>query len=333
MIREHLVNTIVCQREIYCGLFDIMREFSGERTHATLLNQPFLAKVCDGKYVPNALGLFAFCHCDTTIADLHFELGIVDAPLESSSLLYLLTQHLADNRSAGILSLMTQIFYATSLTIGRVRSLVCLLICATFASTGQAQTFELDNEHTSLVFAVSHSGLSYTYGRFNKCSGQITIGEEEEDQSFLFTIDAKSIDTNSRLRDDHLKGPEFFDVRAFPKIEFRSVKLSNEGDDFTAEGTLEMHGAKKDITIQMTKIGIGKGPRGKTRVGFFSKFSVKRSDFDIRSLPTIIGDQIAITLSFEGVLIPKKREQSEVEIEGSLRQGGSLQEEFGVLEQ
>ena len=228
---------------------------------------------------------------------------------------------------------MTQFFYPISPTIWVVRTLVCLLICATFASIGQAQTYEIDNDHTSLVFAVSHSGLSYTYGRFNKCSGQITIGEEEADQSFLFTVDAKSIDTNNRLRDDHLKGPDFFDIRVFPKIEFRSVELSNDGDNFTAEGTLEMHGAKKDISIQMTKIGIGKGPRGKTRIGFFSKFSVKRSDFDIRSLPTVIGDEIAITLSFEGILKPKKREQSEVEVEGSSGKTDSLQEEFGVLEQ
>ena len=286
----------------------------------------------DGKRVPNAFGLFAFWHSDTTIADHHFELSIVDVPLDRSAPPYLLLSHLAGIRPAGILSPMTKFFHAISPRLGPVGTLVCLLICVTFASTGGAQTFEIDNDHTSLVFAVSHSGLSYTYGRFNKCSGQITIGEQEKDQSFFFAIDAKSIDTNNRLRDDHLKGPDFFDVQAFPKIEFRSVKLSNDGDDFTTEGTLEMHGVKKDITIQMTKIGIGRGPRGKTRAGFFSKFSVKRSDFGIKSLPTIIGNEIAITLSFEGILKPKARSQSGVESQGSLQKADGGQETFGILE-
>lgn len=309
-----------------------MREFSDQRTHAALPNQAFLAKVNDGKHERNAFGLFVFWHSDTTIADNHFEFGIVDVLLGRWSLSYLLPQHLAGIRSAGILSPMTKFFHAFGPTLGPLRTLVCLLICVTFASNGRAQTFEIDNDHTSLVFAVSHSGLSYAYGRFNKCSGQITTGEQEEDQAFLFTIDTKSIDTNNRLRDDHLKGPDFFDVQAFPKIEFRSAKLSSDGDDFTAEGTLEMHGVKKDMTIKMTKIGIGKGPRGKTRIGFFSKFSVKRSDFGIRSLPTIIGDEIAITLSFEGILKPQKRGQLGAEVEGSLRKTGGGQESFGILE-
>jgi polyisoprenoid-binding protein YceI len=227
---------------------------------------------------------------------------------------------------------MLQHFLSVGTSVGRVRTLVCLLIVFALAPAGQAQTFEIDNDHTSLVFAVSHSGLSYTYGRFNKCSGQISIGKTEKDQSFLFSIDAKSIDTNNPLRDDHLKGPDFFDVLAFPEIEFRSARLSNDGDDFTAEGTLTLHGIKKDVTIKMTKIGIGKGPRGKTRVGFFSKFSVKRSDFGITSLPTIIGNEIAITLSFEAILKAQKPGGSAVKTESGPLDAGGLQEEFGVLE-
>ncbi len=227
---------------------------------------------------------------------------------------------------------MLQTFFAIGAFARRVQSFGLLLICISFAGVGQAQTFEIDNDHTSLVFAVSHSGLSYTYGRFSKCAGQVTISETQEEQSFMFTIDAESIDTNNQLRDDHLKGPEFFDVQAFPKIEFRSVKLSSTGDDFTAEGTLEMHGVKKDVKIQMTKIGVGKGHRGKSRVGFFSKFSVKRSDFGVNALPTIVGNEVAITLSFEGILKPEAAKQSGGEIEGVFQRTAELQEEFGILE-
>ena len=35
--------------------------------------------------------------------------------------------------------------------------------------------FEVDNSHTSIVFAVSHFNLSYTYGRFNKTSGSFEL--------------------------------------------------------------------------------------------------------------------------------------------------------------
>ena len=103
----------------------------------------------------------------------------------------------------------------------------CSSFAAVIADRGHAETYVIDNDHTSLVFAVSHSGLSYTYGRFNQCAGEISIGETDEDQSFAFSVDAASIDTNNQLRDDHLKGPDFFDVQAFPEIKFRSTKLSS----------------------------------------------------------------------------------------------------------
>jgi len=261
---------------------------------------------------------------------------------------------------------MTQFFSLIRPAVGYLRILICLVICVSVARSGQAQTFEIDNDHTSLVFAVSHAGLSYTYGRFNNCSGQIIVSKDVDQRSFVFTIDADSIDTNNQLRDDHLKGPDFFDVQAFPKIEFRSIDLKNEGDVYTVQGALSLHGVERDVTIEMTKIGLGRGPRGKARIGFFSKFSVKRSDYGIKSLPTVIGNEIAITLSFEGILKPKKGAEAglgvdedvkkvddvegnmdrdakgslESDIEGifggggsgEVKQSGGLQEEFRILE-
>ena len=224
------------------------------------------------------------------------------------------------------------------------------VICVAISDRSDAQTYVIDNDHTSLVFAVSHSGLSYTYGRFNKCSGEITISETAEDQSFAFSVDAASIDTNNELRDDHLKGPDFFDVQAFPEIKFRSTKLSSDGDKFEVDGVLELHGTEKDITIQLTKIGVGKGPRGKTRAGFFSKFSVKRSDYGIKTLPTVIGNQIAITLSFEAVLKPDvnnakadakadakaegkvKIDDAEVRRDGPVAKPVKLEKQYNILE-
>ena len=110
---------------------------------------------------------------------------------------------------------------------------------------------------------------------------------------------------------------------------------------FEADGVLEIHGTEKDITIKLTKIGVGKGPRGKTRAGFFSKFSVKRSDFGIKTLPTVIGDQIAITLSFEAVLKPnddnvkanrEANDDKEVRRDGPVANPVKLEKQYNILE-
>ena len=174
----------------------------------------------------------------------------------------------------------------------------------TVPAPSKAQFFEVDNDHSSLLFAVSHAGLSYTYGRFEKCSGQILLKDDLEDTYFRFEVDVASINTNSRLRDDHLLGPEFFDVKKFSKIRFKStsVKFDEATDNYIVAGLMSMHGVERRVKMPITMIGVGKGPMGKTRGGFITKFTIQRSDFGIDSLPKVIGDQIAITFSFEGVL-------------------------------
>jgi len=168
----------------------------------------------------------------------------------------------------------------------------------------KTQYFEVDNSHSSLIFAVSHSGLSYTYGRFEKCGGQILLTDDLDDSYFRFEIDVASINTNSRLRDDHLRGPDFFDTEKFPKIRFRStsIKLEEATDRYIVAGLMSMHGVERRIKMPITMIGVGRGPMGKTRGGFVTKFTVQRSDFGIDAWPKVVGDQIAITFSFEGVL-------------------------------
>jgi len=168
----------------------------------------------------------------------------------------------------------------------------------------RAQFFEVDNSHSSLIFAVSHSGLSYTYGRFEKCSGQILLKDNLADSYFRFEIDVASINTNSRLRDDHLRGPDFFDTKKYPKIRFRStsVKLEKATGNYTVAGLMSMHGVERRVKMPITMIGVGKGPMGKTRGGFVTKFTLQRSHFGMDAWPKVIGDQIAVTFSFEGVL-------------------------------
>ena len=241
---------------------------------------------------------------------------------------------------AGLLNSMTKIPSFLHWPASRIVAVALIIVGSLIADRSDAQTYVIDNDHTSLVFAVSHSGLSFTYGRFNKCSGEISISETAEDQSFSFSVDAASVDTNNSLRDGHLKGPDFFDVQAFPEIKFRSNSLSIDDDKFSADGVLELHGIEKDITIQLTKIGMGKGPRGKTRAGFFSKFSIKRSDFGIKTLPTVIGDQIAITLSFEAVLKPDvnkakfdiKVDEVKGRRDGPVAAPAKLEKQYNILE-
>lgn len=179
---------------------------------------------------------------------------------------------------------------------------LCLSIVLTPVSKCEAADYELDNSHTSLIFGVSHFGYSFTYGRFNTLTGGFNFDKEDPTSgSFRFEIDTNSVDTNDAKRDQHLRGPDFFDANQFPKIIFVSSAVNRTDDGFEMVGNLTMHGVTREITIPFKYLGEGKGPYGKYRCGFSAQVMVQRGDFGMKAMAPMIGDDISITFSFEGI--------------------------------
>ena len=65
-----------------------------------------------------------------------------------------------------------------------------------------------------------------------------TISQKITNSSVNFKIDAASVDTNVKMRDDHIRSEDFFDVDTFPSIEFKSTSVSYgpNGDPSTIVG-------------------------------------------------------------------------------------------------
>ena len=177
-----------------------------------------------------------------------------------------------------------------------VLSLVC------FSTASRGAEFAVDPSHTSVVFAVSHLGYSYTYGRFNQVTGDFLFDSANPTTGqFALDIDPASVDTNDEKRDQHLRGADFFNVRQFPTMQFRSTAIRAAENGLEITGNFTLHGVTKQITIPLRVLGEGKGPYGKDRIGFLSQFSLKRSDFGMTNMAGPIGDEISVLMSFEGI--------------------------------
>ncbi len=169
-------------------------------------------------------------------------------------------------------------------------------------STASADDYVLDNSHTSVVFSISHFGYSYCYGRFNTVAGKFHLDDANPAAStFEFSIDASSVDTNDKKRDEHLRNADFFNAKQFPKITFVSQSVTASADGLKVVGEMTMHGQSNPMTLDMKRLGTGKGPGGKMRTGFFLQTELKRSDFGMSGMTGAIGDNVSITISFEGI--------------------------------
>lgn len=185
-------------------------------------------------------------------------------------------------------------------------ALALLLAIGSLPSPLRADEFTVDPSHTSVIFGISHLGYSFTYGRFNKVSGEFTLDPAKPDAaSFTLAIDAASIDTNDAKRDDHLRGPDFLNTGEFPVISFKSNKVVVEKKDdatiYVVSGDLTMHGVTKPVTLNLQKLGEGPGPTGQGfHTGFNCQTKLNRSEWGMTKMVPHIGDEVAVTISLEG---------------------------------
>jgi polyisoprenoid-binding protein YceI len=179
-----------------------------------------------------------------------------------------------------------------------------LLAVLAFSTARAADTYKVDAVHSTVLLRITHLEASYAYGRFNDIEGSVVFDDADPAKSAVqLTIKAASIDTANAKRDDHLRGPDFFNVKQFPVITFKSTSVKRATDKtYEIAGDLTVKGVTKPVTTTFTVVGAGKkGMQGEIRSGGEAVFTVKRSDFGITYGPGALGEDVQITVSIEGV--------------------------------
>jgi polyisoprenoid-binding protein YceI len=115
-----------------------------------------------------------------------------------------------------------------------------------------AEQYALDAAHSELSFQVRHFASSIT-GKFTDFSGTVIFNRAQPERSSVeATIQVQSIDTGIKDRDHHLLSGEFFDVRKFPAITFKSTSVDRTSER-TADvhGNLTMHGVTRPVLLHV----------------------------------------------------------------------------------
>lgn len=178
---------------------------------------------------------------------------------------------------------------------------VTILLAVAAAPTQAADQYAIDDTHAGVNFKTPHLGLSWTYGRFTSFSGSFTLDPEPARCSFAMTIKAESIDTGNAKRDDHLRSPDFFNVKQFPVITFQSTAVKAIQGGYEVTGKFAMHGVTRIITFPLMGGRMAEFPKGMQRTGFSTELVLKRSEFGIDKFAEAVGDDVHISISFEGV--------------------------------
>jgi len=166
-----------------------------------------------------------------------------------------------------------------------------------------AGTYQLDPTHTSVVWRVSHLGLSNYTARFDKITGSLKVDPKAPEASFIaVTIDPNSVSTGLPAFDKKI-ATDYFKAETAPKIEFQSGKVQTTGADTAfVTGNLTLAGVTKPVTLDVKWNGGGFNRFAQAYgLGFSATGKFKRSDFGVTQVAGAVGDEVELLIQAEFV--------------------------------
>ena len=176
---------------------------------------------------------------------------------------------------------------------------VALLAVSTCA---RADTWQIDPMHTLAQFSVRHMGISTVRGAFTKVSGSVQYDPADPSKTVIdVTIDAASVDTHVSMRDNDLRGSNYFDVAKYPTLTFKSRRVEPAGNGkLKVTGDLTIHGVTKEVTLDVDGPSEPmKDPRGNMHMGASATTTISRKEFGVTGGAMMVGDEIPITIDVE----------------------------------
>jgi polyisoprenoid-binding protein YceI len=146
-----------------------------------------------------------------------------------------------------------------------------------------AGSWTLDAARSEVRLKVRHMwGLSTITGVFRQFSGNGTVSATGE-VAGVFTVDAGSIDTGIKKRDDHLRSADFFDTASHPDFTFAADGVTPAGEGVRVAGQLTVLGRTRPASFD------GKASTVDGDVWLDGEIQVNRADFGLTSNPLGMG--------------------------------------------
>lgn len=173
-----------------------------------------------------------------------------------------------------------------------------LLASALLACVAQAQgpIFTVVPEQSSVRFFVKASVA--IEGNFDKWDATLTFPSTAAESSVLdIKIQAATVNTGSSMKDDKLKGKDFFNAQQDPFITFHSTKVvQTSPTSFDVQGIFTIRGVSKPETLNLTLAGKGSG-NGEVK----GTMAFDRKEFGMNSgIPFIkIADRVEVNVTLK----------------------------------
>ncbi|KTD35227.1 putative YceI-like family protein [Legionella moravica] len=153
-----------------------------------------------------------------------------------------------------------------------------LLVCFSYTVTAATSPqWDIVPEESELTFTGTQNNAPVT-GSFKKFTGEIFVDPEHYKASSIhIVIDMTSITASYADITTTLEAPDWFDVKAFPKAEFKATQFNKIGEKtYEADGILTIRDKSAPVTLTFTA---EESPKNHALVN--GTASIKRSTFGV----------------------------------------------------
>ncbi len=141
-------------------------------------------------------------------------------------------------------------------------------------------------QESSITFKIKNAGF-YVDGSLGDLEASIAFDPETLEGSIEASVKTKTINTDNKSRDKHLRAADYFDVERYPLIIMKSKKIArSQAGNFIGYFDISIKGITKEIKVPFSlKQGVLSG-----------YFDLNRRDFGVGGRSLILGDEVKVTI-------------------------------------
>ena len=174
--------------------------------------------------------------------------------------------------------------------------------------SAQPVSWHIDPLHSLAEFSVRHMMISTVRGQFGGVKGAIVYDPKNPVASTVeATIDCTTVNTGEPKRDADLKSAEFFDIKRYPTMTFKSTHVEVAGPGkLQVTGNLTINATTRPVVLNVDgPTGPIKDTQGREKLGLNATTKVSRKEFGILYNPIMetggvaVSDEVQINLDIE----------------------------------
>jgi len=147
---------------------------------------------------------------------------------------------------------------------------------------------------STITFKIKNLGIN-TGGNISGLQGNIQFDPANLGSSSIeASVDVNTLNTDNDMRDEHLKGEDYFDVAKYPQITMKSVSLKHKsGDNYTGQFNLTIKGKTQLVDMPFSYTATG------NTASFKGTLKLKRTDFNIGGSSMVMSNDVTVDVDVE----------------------------------